>query len=280
LKNKNEYLANGFAVVDDAEDQMVYMNCLKYIDSIPYFNDVKMKTYELLQLKEANAVLEIGCGMGNDVYRMASLAPDESMLTGIDRSAFMIKKARINPMFEARKNVKFKVADGRTLPFEPQSFDRCRIDRTLQHVSNPKKVVSEVYRVLEPAGILVVYDNDWSSFSLSLADKRLSRIIENYWCDALVNGRIGCRLKAYFSAVGFADIALYPTTLVLDDFEVADKIYDIQKTVNNALLDGLLTSLEAENIRKECYAQTEEGGFHCALTSYTVIGIKPKDSTS
>jgi len=279
LKNKNEYLANGFAAVDETEDQTVYMNCLNYIDAIPYFNEVKTKTYELLKLKEANAVLEIGCGTGNDVYRMASYVSAESTVTGIDRSAFMIEKAQTNQMFEYSKNIDFKVADGRVLPYESFSFDRCRIDRTLQHIENPKKVVNEVYRVLESGGIFVAYDNDWNSFSLSLADKRLSRIIENYWCDALVNGRIGCHLKSYFSASGFKDITLYPSTLVLDDFEVADNIYDIEKTVNNALLDGLLTSLEAENIIKECYHQTEEGGFQCALTSYTIIGIKATDST-
>lgn len=271
---KNEYLANGFAAVDETEDQTVYMNCLNYIDAIPYFNEVKTKTYELLKLEEAKAVLEVGCGLGFDVYRMAVKVPKEGMITGIDRSAFMIEKAQHNQMFEAYKNVEFKVADGRALPYETDSYDRCRIDRTLQHIENPQEVVNEVYRVLESDGIFVVYDNDWSSFSLSLADKRLSRIIEDYWCDAFVNGRIGCHLKAYFSVAGFKNIILHPTTLVLDDFEVADKIYDIKKTVNNALLDGLLTSLEVDNIFKECYTQTEEGGFQCALTSYTICGSK------
>ncbi len=274
MKNTNEYLASGFADVDDAKEQRVYIDCLNYIDTIPYFNEVKTKTYELLKLEEAKAVLEVGCGLGFDVYRMAEKVPRNSMITGIDRSAFMIEKAQSSQMFEHRKNVEFKVADGRTLPYEPHSFDRCRIDRTLQHIENPQEVVNEVYRVLESDGIFVVYDNDWSSFSLSLTDKRLSRIIEDYWCDAFVNGRIGCHLKAYFSAAGFKDITLYPTTLLLDDFEVADKIYDIKKTVDNALLDGLLTPLEAENILKEFYAQSEVGGFQCALTSYTIIGSK------
>jgi len=276
LKNKNEYLANGFVSVDKTKNKMVYINCLNYIDAIPYFNDVKTKTYALLKLEEAKAVLEIGCGVGHDVYRMSLLISEMSMLTGIDCSAFMIEEARSNPLYQERRNIAFKVADGRDLPFESISFDACRIDRTLQHISNPQIVVSEAYRILKPGGILVVYDNDWGSFSLSLVDKRLSRIVENYWCDTFVNGRIGCHLKAYFSAEGFNDIFLYPSTLILDDFEVADKIYNIKQTINRACIDGLLTSLEAKNIVKECYKQTKEGGFHCALTSYTISGMKPK----
>lgn len=91
-----------------------------------------------------------------------------------------------------------------------------------------------------------------------------------------VNGRIACHLKAYFTASGFKDITLYPSTLVLDDFEVADTIYDIEKTVNNALLDALLTPLEAKSIINDYKQQTTNGGFQCALTSYTIIGIKAK----
>ena len=186
LKNKNEYLANGFVSVDNAENQTVYENCLNYIDAIPYFQDIKTKTYEMLRLEEVDSVLEIGCGIGTDVYRMASLVPKESRLIGIDSSTFMIEKARSNQYFEHSNNIEFIVADGRILPYKVSTFDRCRIDRTLQHIENPQKVVSEAYRVLKNSGILVVYDNDWSSFSLSLKDKRLSRIIENYWCDAFL----------------------------------------------------------------------------------------------
>jgi len=38
LKQSSEYLANGFATVDSSKNQIIYMNCLNYIDSLPYFN--------------------------------------------------------------------------------------------------------------------------------------------------------------------------------------------------------------------------------------------------
>ena len=277
MKNKNEYLAKGFINVDDAKDKNLYIKCLNYIDEIPYFKEIKTKTYTLLKLSEATSVLEIGCGVGNDVYRMALRLPPKGHIIGIDSSTFMIEKAQTNKMFKHGKNIQFSVEDGRSLPYSSFSFDRCRIDRTLQHIVNPDKVVSEVYRVLKPGGIFVVFDNDWSSFSLSLSDKRLSRIIENYWCDAFVNGRIGCQLKAFFVKAGFEVIGLYPSTLILDDFEVANRVYDIEQTIKNAYSDGLLNSLEVENILQECRIQTKERGFQCSLTSYTIIGDKVKD---
>jgi ubiquinone/menaquinone biosynthesis C-methylase UbiE len=275
LKKNNEYLISGFATVDSNEEQTVYVNCLNYIDTIPYFKEIKAKTYELLDLEYAHALLEIGCGIGNDIYRIASLVSKKSTIIGIDRSTFMIEKAQSSRLFKYHKNIEFKVADGRELPYKNDSFNRCRIDRTLQHIENPQKVVNEAYRVLKTNGIFVAYDNDWSSFSFSLKDERLSRIIENYYCDTFVNGKIGCYLKAYFSVSGFKDITLYPSTLILNDFEVADKIYDISMTVNKALLDGLLTPIEAKNIINDCKVQTINSEFHCALTSYTIMGIKP-----
>jgi ubiquinone/menaquinone biosynthesis C-methylase UbiE len=274
LKQSSEYLANGFATVDSNKNQIIYINCLNYIDSLPYFNEVKVKTYELLQLEDAHSVLEIGCGTGNDIYRMASLLPNKSKITGIDKSAFMIETAQNNQMYKCTENIEFKIADARVLPFKSSSFDRCRVDRTLQHIENPQQVINEAYRILKSNGIFVAYDNDWSSFSLSLTNNRLSRIVENYWCDAFVNGRIASHLKAYFSTSGFKNITIYPSTLVLDNFEIADKIYDIKKTINNALLEGLLSIKEAEDILTECKEQSSNNSFICALTSYTIIGTK------
>jgi ubiquinone/menaquinone biosynthesis C-methylase UbiE len=274
LKQSSEYLANGFATVDSNKNQIIYINCLNYIDSLPYFNEVKVKTYELLQLEDAHSVLEIGCGTGNDIYRMASLLPNKSKITGIDKSAFMIEKAQNNQIYKCKENIEFKIADARVLPFKSSSFDRCRVDRTLQHIENPQQVINEAYRILKSNGIFVAYDNDWSSFSLSLTNNRLSRIVENYWCDAFVNGRIASHLKAYFSTSGFKNITIYPSTLVLDNFEIADKIYDIKKTINNALLEGLLSIKEAEDILTECKEQSSNNSFICALTSYTIIGTK------
>jgi len=277
LKKENDYLAVGFQNVDDTQKQAFYLACLRSIDAIPYFQEVKERSYDLLKLKEAKAVLEIGCGMGADLFRMAERISDRCTLSGVDQSLFMLEEAKLNPCYAQYNNLFLYHADARSLPFESQKFDRCRIDRTLQHISHPEKVINEVFRVLESGGICVIYDNDWSTFSLSLRDSRLSRIVEIYWCDAFENGRIAIELKGYLHRAGFTQITYLPSTLVIEDFATADKLYDIEKTLFMAEKENDLTKAEVKKILEECKEQTKEGTFLCALTSYTISAVKESE---
>jgi len=268
------YLADGFTAVDQTHKEHIYADCLNYIDSIPYFAESKARSYELLELSEAKAVLDIGCGVGSDVLRMAQLVGEDGRVTGVDQSAFMIEKSREQSRLNCEEKAVFQMADAKALPFMSQTFDRCRIDRVLQHIPQPGSVIDEAFRILEPGGKLVIYDNDWSSFSLSITDKRVSRIIEEYWCDAFVNGSIALHIKSYLRHAGFQETVLYPSTLVLDDFAVADKIYDIKQTVLRTCKEGLLTLDEAENTIAELQRQTSDHTFMCTLTSYMFAAVK------
>jgi len=268
------YLAQGFVDIDRSGKFHVYEKCLNDIDAIPYFQEIKHRSYRLLHLETSEALLEIGCGLGNDLYRMAKIVPEHCRLTGIDRSRTMIDKARENPQFSLLPHLTFTVADGKALPFEAESFDRCRIDRTLQHIPEPQRVIREVSRVLKPGGRVVIYDNDWSSFSLSLKETSVSRMIENYWCDAFVNGRIALHLKRYLKEEGFEEMTLYPSTLLLESFEAADAIYDIEETVMRIYREKQLKSKEAAEVIESLKNASKKGTFLCALTSYTFSAQK------
>lgn len=53
----------------------------------------------------------------------------------------------------ASKNIQF-VADAHSIPFENDAFDAVIIQAVLEHVLDPNKVVSEIYRVLKEEGIV------------------------------------------------------------------------------------------------------------------------------
>ena len=52
--------------------------------------------------------------------------------------------------------IKFKVADAHKLPFRANSFDLVVCYETIEHVSNPMKMLKEMQRVLKKDGIAVV----------------------------------------------------------------------------------------------------------------------------
>jgi ubiquinone/menaquinone biosynthesis C-methylase UbiE len=271
---RDEYLATGFADVDSAENTASYSDCLSLLDSLPYFREYKRKTYELLELGPFERVLDAGCGLGDDVFRMAELIIPSGLVVGLDSSAKLIEKAKSDERGRAFP-VEFHVGDLRHLPFAEKTFTRCRIDRVLQHVPQPNVAISELIRVLKPQGILVAYDNDWGTFSVTSQAKLVTRILENAWCDSFANSWIGRELCGYFMEVGLSNVTVHPSVSLIADFDTADKVYNLRQTVQRAIAAGHISTGQGSAWVTELQARARAGSFAVALTAYTVVGRKP-----
>ena len=60
----------------------------------------------------------------------------------------------------------FVVADGADLPFADGSLDAVRIDRSLQHIAEPGRVVREMARVARHGALVLCSEPDWGTFLL------------------------------------------------------------------------------------------------------------------
>jgi ubiquinone/menaquinone biosynthesis C-methylase UbiE len=269
----NEYLATGFANVDDRDDTTVYKHCLALLDSLPYFRKYKQRSYELLTLSTGLSVLEVGSGLGDDALRMAGRLGPDGIVVGVDASARMIEEAVDRTPAEVR--VEFVQADARDLPFREESFARCRVDRTLQHIEGPQQAIREMVRVLKPSGLLLAYDNDWGTFSVSGSNGEFTRIIETLWEDSFTNRWVGRYLKHYFLEAGLQNVVIEPSVSVVTDFEVADRVYSLRQTVERAVEAGCLIPAVAAEWVSGLQALSQSDGFLCTLTAYTVVGMKP-----
>ncbi len=269
----NEYLATGFAEVDDSNDTAVYTKCLALLDSLPYYRECKQRGYELLALSSGLSVLDVGCGLGDDAARLVPRVGPGGLVVGVDASVRMIEEAV--GRHPADGHAGFVPADARALPFRDESFACCRIDRTLQHIEDPQRAIREMVRVLAPGGVLLAYDNDWGTFTISGSDNGTTRIIEKLWGDSFTNRWIGRYLKRYFLEAGLRKVAIEPSVSILTDFKLADRVYDLGKTVQRAVQAGRLVPAMAEEWLSGLQALSRSGGFLCSLTAYTVTGLKP-----
>ncbi|MHB8771393.1 MAG: methyltransferase domain-containing protein [Syntrophales bacterium] len=274
----DEYLASGFSDVDAAGDTTAYGQCLSLLDSLPYFRRTKERSYELLRLSAGMTVLEVGCGLGDDALRMAERVAPGGKVVGVDASARMIAAARAR--LAAHPQVELHRADARRLPFRDASFERCRVDRTLQHIRHPGQVLREMARALKPGGLLLAYDNDWGTFSISGGDDECTRIMETLWGDSFANRWIGRYLKRYFREAGLAEVTVAPSVCVLDDFALADRVYNLRQTAERAVEGGRVTPAVAARWLADLEAQSRAGGFLCTLTAFTVVGTKPGPGTT
>lgn len=98
------------------------------------------------------SVLDVGCGLGNDLSRFAR---GGSIVTGIDISPRAIDLARMN--FQQRGLAgQFAVMDGEALEFPDGSFDVVYCHTVLHFTPDPERMVGEIHRVLKDDGLAIL----------------------------------------------------------------------------------------------------------------------------
>ena len=92
-------------------------------------------------------ILDVGASTGI-IDNILAKSFKEVIGTDIDKEAIVFAKKSFK-----KKNLKFKVEDAMKLTFKDNSFDVVICTHVYEHVPNPKKLFSEIYRVLKPGGV-------------------------------------------------------------------------------------------------------------------------------
>jgi ubiquinone/menaquinone biosynthesis C-methylase UbiE len=107
----------------------------------------------MLPLCRGKRVLEVGCGTGLILSRVAAEATEA---IGMDLSKGMLKSAR-------ERGLSVAVASATQLPFPDNSFDVVCSFKVLAHVPDIRSALSEITRVTRPGGRMVLeFYNPWS----------------------------------------------------------------------------------------------------------------------
>jgi ubiquinone/menaquinone biosynthesis C-methylase UbiE len=105
-------------------------------------------------------VLDVGCGVGNDLSRFARHG---AAVVGVDLAERSIELARTN--FRQRGLAgEFHVMNGEQLELPDETFDVVFCHTVLHFTPEPRRMVQEIHRVLRPAGeaiIMTVNRHSW-----------------------------------------------------------------------------------------------------------------------
>jgi ubiquinone/menaquinone biosynthesis C-methylase UbiE len=233
----------------------------------------KQKTFQKMRLKSGDSVLEVGCGTGNDAILLTDYVGKTGKVTAVDRSQLMLNQARERTE-NAISKLEFVLADAEKLPFSDSTFDSARVDRTLQHISRPQTAIAEMARVVKPNGWVVAFEPDWETLVIDSDYPAITRQLANFWCDNFPSGWVGRYLLKYFRRAGLTEITVEPITISLTEFELADKVLDLSRTVQKVgehkiadqdNLDRWLTALKQAD---------QAGQFFSAFTAFLVSGKK------
>lgn len=97
-------------------------------------------------------VLDVGCGVGNDLSRFAK---GDAIVTGIDLAEHSIELAENNFQQRGLEGT-FIVMNGESMRFDDDSFDLVYCHTVLHFTPNPARMVAEIYRVLKPGGMAIL----------------------------------------------------------------------------------------------------------------------------
>jgi SAM-dependent methyltransferase len=219
------------------------------------------------------SVLEVGCGNGTDALALAERLGHEGRVTGIDVSLTMLSAAgeRNNENVPVPDLVR---CDAAALPFPAGSFDAARADRVLQHTKDPGKILCEMARVTRRSGKVVVFEPDWETLAIWPGDRRVTRSVLNLWCDTFPSGWAGRSLYASFREAGLGHVTVLPLDLVLTDFSLASRLYDLPTTLRLAVRSGAVSPGQAEDWTREQEQADAAGQFFSSMTFFLVTGTK------
>lgn len=123
--------------------------------------DFEEEVIKLLDLRGNEILLDVGCGAGELLLKIAQRYPAVS-LTGVDISPGIFAPAQE----QARQrgfSIQFQTADAQSLLFPAAYFDRVTALHMLYHVPDIEKALREMKRVLKLEGRLVVSTNSLAS---------------------------------------------------------------------------------------------------------------------
>ena len=159
-----------------------------------------------LRISAEDAVLDVGCGAADVLAEIAGIVGHDGQAVGVDASEQMLTAARARAE-SLGVSMDLRLGDAGSLPFDDETFDVVRCERTLQWVDDPTKAIAEFVRVLRPGGRVCVTDTDWRTL---LPDHPSPELVGRFF-DAMAAIRgdkmsIGSRLVNLLRDAGVAGV--------------------------------------------------------------------------
>ena len=116
--------------------------------------------FSLGSIREGQAVVDIGCGVGVDTIVAAIMVGPTGRAEGVDMTPEMLVQARENARMMGLEIVSFEEASAEDLPFEDGSFDVVISNGVFNLIADKLKALKEALRVLKPKGRLLLADQN------------------------------------------------------------------------------------------------------------------------
>lgn len=132
-----------------------------------------------LNIQSDDVILDVGCGGGININRMAEKA---KKVYGVDYSIESVKLSReVNREYIEQGKVEVLEGNVQSLPFDDESFDIVTAFETIYFWPDIEKCFGEVKRVLKPGGIFLIgmESNGSDNLVMKVSEKLIDMTVYN-----------------------------------------------------------------------------------------------------
>ena len=230
---------------------------------------------EVCPVAPGNHVLDVGCGLGHEVTRLATRVGPSGRVVGVDASPQMIAEARRRTA-DVPFPTEFTVGDAHDLALPDATFDLCRTERVLRYLHSPQTALREMARAVRRGGCVLAQDFDSDLTVVDAADHSLARQIAEALDAAVPNPWIGRQLFGLFRQVGLIHVRVVAHTVVLtggSGFAMYQQLN--QGTISRAVQAGDLSAHEEAAWWADLEQAARAGTFCAVNLGFIVTGRRP-----
>lgn len=236
--------------------------------------EIKRSSYDHFSGLEGAHILDLGCGTGLDVRKMAEGNP-QSHYTGVDHDQTLLAEAAKPGLL---KNLDYKVANVHELPFDDESINGIRSERLFQHLKDEGAVWQEMIRVSRPGSSVMILETDWSSLNFYTGLKKEEEALVSFFTDAKINnGLTANRLvhSAFEWGLTGVEFEIYP--IVLQSLVEANLLIKLEEMIGEAVTEHYLAEVEGQRLIERMARTEKDKVFKCTLNMINLSGaIGPK----
>ena len=232
-----------------------------------------------VDVPDAGAVLDAGCGDGADLRRISRRLGPDARLVGAEATKSALEKARAAADDDTR--FLFLEADlSRPWPLNDAAFDCVVSNNVLECVTDKQAFLAETARVLRPGGQVVCAHWDHDTHLFDGANKALvRRLVAAYsdWQQGWMtdsDGWMGRRLWKTFQASGLFTGQIETLTLTETEFVPGSYGYQQVQAIGAMVKRGLVTADDYACFLEEITAQAGRGEYFYSLTLFVYLGNK------